>query len=62
MTNGTPSNTMMPVLLIYKYTSGADYALNYGLASAMALVLGIIIALLTALNFAISKKWVHYES
>ena len=62
MTNGTPSNTMMPVLLIYKYTTGMDYSLNYGLASAMALVLGIIIALLTAINFAVSKKWVHYES
>lgn len=61
MTNGNPSNTMMPVLLIYKY-SGGDYGSFYGYAAAMALVLGIIIALLTALNFLISKKWVFYES
>lgn len=61
MTNGSPSNTMMPVLLIYKY-SGGDYGSFYGLASAMALVLGVIIALITGLNFLISKKWVYYES
>ena len=61
MTNGNPENTMMPVLLIYKY-SGAEYGAFYGYASAMALVLGIIIAILTALNFLVSKKWVHYES
>ena len=61
MTNGSPSNTMMPVLLIFKY-SGGDYGSFYGLASAMALILGLIIALLTAFNFLISKKWVYYES
>lgn len=61
MTNGNPANTMMPVLLIYKY-SGAEYGSFYGYASAMALVLGIVIAILTAINFIVSKKWVHYES
>lgn len=61
MTNGSPSNTMMPVLLIYKY-SGAEYGSFYGYASAMAIVLGIIIAILTAFNFLLSKKWVFYES
>lgn len=61
MTNGNPPSTLMPVLLIYKY-SGADYGMFYGLASAMAIVLGVIIALLTAINFIISRKWVHYES
>ena len=61
MTNGNPASTMMPVLLIYKY-SGAEYGSFYGYASAMAIVLGIIIAILTALNFWISRKWVHYES
>ena len=61
MTNGNPANTMMPVLLIYKY-SGAEYGSFYGLASAMAIVLGVIIAILTGINFLVSKKWVHYES
>lgn len=61
MTNGSPENTMMPVLLIYKY-SGGDYGAFYGYASAMALVLGLIIIILTSLQFLISRKWVHYES
>ena len=61
MTNGSPANTMMPVLLIYKY-SGNDYGSEYGLASAMAIVLGLIIAALTGLNFLVSRKWVYYES
>lgn len=61
MTNGSPANTMMPVLLIYKY-SGGDYGAFYGYASAMALVLGFIIVILTSLNFLVSRKWVNYES
>ncbi len=61
MTNGSPANTMMPVLLIYKY-SGNDYGSEYGLASAMAIVLGLIIAILTGINFLLSRKWVYYES
>ena len=61
MTNGNPPSTLMPVLLIYKY-SGGDYGMFYGLASAMAIILGLLIALLTAINFIVSRKWVHYES
>lgn len=61
MTNGNPSNTMMPVLLIYKY-SGGEYGSFYGYASAMAVVLGGIIIALTVFQYALSKKWVYYES
>ena len=61
MTNGNTRNTIMPVLLIYKYLGG-DYGSFYGYASALAIVLGVIIAILTAINFLLSKKWVHYES
>lgn len=61
LTNGSTKKTMMPVLIIYKYLGG-DYGSFYGYASALAIILGIIIAILTALNFVISKKWVHYES
>ena len=50
--------TMMPVMKIYM-EKGAD---NYGMASAMGIMLGIIIAIVTAINFVVSKKWVHYES
>lgn len=61
MTNGSPSNTMMPVLLIYKY-SGGDYGAFYGYASAMGIVLGGIIVILTIAEFVFSRKWVHYAS
>lgn len=61
MTNGSPSNTMMPVLLIYNY-AGGSYGAFYGYSSALAILLGIIIAAVTGLNFGLSKKWVYYES
>lgn len=61
MTNGNPPSTLMPVLLIFKY-SGGDYGSFYGYASCLALNLGLIIAALTGLNFLISRKWVYYES
>ena len=61
MTNGSPSNTMMPVILIYNY-AGGDYGAFYGYSSALAILLGLIIAVVTAINFVGSKKWVYYES
>lgn len=61
MTNGSPANTMMPVLLIYNY-AGGSYGAFYGYSSALAILLGVIIAIVTAINFVISNKWVHYES
>ncbi len=61
MTNGSPSNTMMPMLIIYNYMGG-NYGAFYGYASSLAILLGVIIAIVTALNFGISKKWVYYES
>lgn len=63
MTNGNTPGTSMPVLLIYKCTSGEFGGdAPYGLASAMGIILGIIIAIITGINFLISNKWVHYES
>jgi len=61
MTNGSPENTMMPVMLIYNY-SGNDYGAFYGYASALAILLGLIISVIMIINFKLSKKWVYYES
>ncbi len=61
MTNGSPANTMMPVILIYNY-AGGNYGAFYGYSSALAILLGLIIAVVTAINFGVSKKWVYYES
>ncbi len=61
MTGGSPSNTMMPVMLIYNY-AGGNYGSFYGYSSALAILLGIIIAIVTTINFVGSNRWVHYES
>ncbi len=60
MTNGIPKNTLTPVLLIYKY-AGGEYGGFYGYAAALAVVLGVIIMLITAINFMLSRFWVYYE-
>ena len=59
LTQGGPANsTMMPAVHLYNV---AWTDLNMGQASAMAWVMAIVIFTLTALNFAFSRKWVHYE-
>ena len=62
MTGGvTPSSVLMPVTIIYMY-AGHGWGINtYGYASALAILLGIVLGLLTAANFMISKRWVYYE-
>lgn len=60
MTNGVPPTTMMPVLLIYRY-SGGEYGGNYGYASALAVILGIIIGMIALFNAYMSRKWVSYD-
>lgn len=61
MTGGSPPNTMMPVMIIYNY-AGGNYGSFYGYSSALAILLGIIIAIVTTVNFVMQDKWVHYES
>jgi multiple sugar transport system permease protein len=59
MTDGGPAKaTMFYVLLLYK--QAFDF-LRFGYASAMAWILFIIIAVLTAFNFKVAPRWVHYE-
>lgn len=59
LTQGGPANsTMMPAVHLYNV---AWTDLNMGQASAMAWVMAIVIFTLTALNFALSRRWVHYE-
>jgi multiple sugar transport system permease protein len=60
ITKGGPlKSTYMYALYLYEKAFGA---FQMGYASALAWVLLIIIAAATALNFAISKYWVFYES
>ena len=62
MTGGvTPSSVLMPVTIIYMY-AGHGWGINtYGYASALAILLGIVLGVLTAVNFMMSKRWVYYE-
>lgn len=59
LTNGGPNNeTQVLSLNVYKY---AFQIFNMGYASTLAVVLFIIVALFTALQFKISDKFVHYD-
>ncbi|MGN7381962.1 carbohydrate ABC transporter permease [Paenibacillus sp. SAFN-117] len=56
---GTPANSMM-FYVMHLYDNGFKY-FKMGYASAMAWILFIVIMALTALIFATSKRWVHYQ-
>lgn len=57
-----PGNAGLTIVY-YLYDKGFDNIVTYGMgiASAAAWVLVIFILILTALNFFVSKKWVHYD-
>jgi multiple sugar transport system permease protein len=60
MTKGGPNNATLTFML-YLYHQAFDYGrLGYG--SALAWLLFLILALITALVFRSSSAWVHYES
>ena len=60
ITEGGPLNSTL-LYILYMYRRGFVF-FDMGYASAMAWVLLLIIAVLTALIFKSSKHWVHYES
>jgi multiple sugar transport system permease protein len=60
MTQGGPNNaTLTFMLYLYKM---AFQSLRMGYASAMAWLLFLYLALLTALVFKSSSRWVYYEA
>lgn len=59
MTGGGPANaTLMPALHLYRE---AWDRLKMGYASAMAWVMALIIFIITALHFSLSRRWVNYD-
>jgi len=58
-TGGPMDGTLLYSL--YLFTQGFSF-FNMGYASAMAWIMLIIVGILTAIIFATSKFWVHYES
>lgn len=59
MTEGGP-NYSTTTIVYYLFLNAFRY-MSMGYASAMAWLLGIVIMLITVLNFWLSKRWVHYE-
>ncbi len=55
----TMSN-VMPVWWIYKFTG--PYGYRYGYASALGLVLGLILIVISGIQFVVSKFWVKYDA
>ena len=62
MTGGvSPSSILMPVTIIYMY-AGHGWGINtYGYASPRAILLGVVLGILTLVNFVLSRKWVYYD-
>ncbi len=59
MTKGGPgTSTQTAVLLIYQT---AFQNLQFGYASAISVLLFVILLLVTGLQFLISRKWVFYS-
>ena len=56
---GTPANSLT-FYVMYLYDNAFKY-FKMGYASAMAWILFVIIMILTAIIFASSKRWVHYQ-
>lgn len=59
LTGGGPGNSTQP-LVQFIYNQGFKFQ-DLGLAAAAAWILFAIIIVLTAGQFAVQKKWVHYE-
>jgi multiple sugar transport system permease protein len=57
--SGGPANSLL-FYTLYLYQQGFGN-FHMGYASAMAWVLFVVVALLTGVNFALSRYWVHYE-
>ena len=62
MTNGKggPANATL-VYVLYLYRNGFEY-FRMGYASALALILFLIILGITAFQFTMARRWVYYES
>ncbi len=60
MTSGGPANATLTYVL-YLYRQGFGY-FKFGIASAMAWVLFLIVLALSALVFRSAPMWVYYEA
>ncbi len=59
MTEGGP-NYSTTTIVYYLFQNAFRY-MEMGYASAMAWMLGILLMVITLINFRLSRRWVHYE-
>lgn len=59
LTNGGPGDATRS-LVMYIYEQGFK-SLNMGYASAISLLLLVVIVIITAIQFLVSRRWSHYE-
>lgn len=53
-------SNVMPVWWVYKFMG--TYGYRYGYASALGLVLGLLLIVISAIQFLVSKYWVKYDT
>ncbi len=58
-TQGGPANATMIMILYIYFKAFRDFSMGY--ASALTWVLFVAVLVLTAINFAVARFWVHYE-
>jgi len=59
VTQGGPGNSTLTTVMVVYRTAFQD--LRFGYASAVSVLLFLILLLLTAVQFTVSRKWVHYS-
>ena len=58
LTAGGPANSTMTVLmLIYKYAFQSSLGGDYGAATALSLMLAVVLAIFSAVYFRLTKRW-----
>ena len=60
-TGGPEDTTLTMVFRVWQTAFEDRRRFGMGYASAMGWIVGMIIMIFTSVNFALSKKWVHYE-
>lgn len=59
LTNGGPGDSSRSLVMLI--TEKAFTSFNYGQANALSMLLMLLIAVITALQFTASKRWVNYD-
>ena len=59
LTGGGPGDSSRSLVMLIAEKGFTSF--NYGEASALSILLLILIAFVTMIQFAGSKRWVHYE-